>query len=153
MTIDDFKTLMDEFDPASLLPELDTLVGKIALVARIAVLVGPLLLVVMGLLYLFAAPKEANYHFGYRCYYGMGSVSAWRFTQRIAGLVFSALGLILGIVMLVISGSFSRLETVDLLWRAIYCAAWEAGLVAIACIGINVTAMLCFNGKGDRRKK
>ena len=153
MTIDDFKTLMDEFDPASLLPELDTLVGKIALVARIAVLVGPLLLVVMGLLYMFAAPKEANYHFGYRCYYGMGSVSAWRFTQRIAGLVFSALGLILGIVMLVISGSFSRMETVDLLWRAIYCAAWEAGLVAIACIGINVTAMLCFNAKGDRRKK
>ena len=153
MTIDDFKTLMDEFDPASLLPELDTLVGKIALVARIAVLVGPLLLVVMGLLYLFAAPKEANYHFGYRCYYGMGSVSAWRFTQRIAGLVFSALGLILGIVMLVVSGSFSRMETVDLLWRAIYCAAWEAGLVAIACIGINITAMMCFNGKGDRRKK
>ena len=152
MTIDDFKTLMDEFDPASLLPELDTLVGKIALVARIAVLVGPLLLVVVGLLYLFAAPKEANYHFGYRCYYGMGSVSAWRFTQRIAGLVFSALGLILGIVMLVISGSFSRMETVDLLWRAIYCAAWEAGLAAIACIGINITAMLCFNGKGDRRK-
>ena len=121
MTIDDFKTLMDEFDPASLLPELDTLVGKIALVARIAVLVGPLLLVVMGLLYMFAAPKEANYHFGYRCYYGMGSDSAWRFTQRIAGLVFSALGLILGIVMLVVSGSFSRMETVDLLWRAIYC--------------------------------
>ena len=102
MTIDDFKALMDGFDPASLLPELDTLIGKLALVARIAVLIGPVMLLVMGLLYFFASPKEANYHFGYRCYYGMGSVQAWQFTQHLAGIVWGALGLILGIVMLVV---------------------------------------------------
>ena len=60
MTIDDFKGLMDGFDPASLLPELDTIIGKIAFVARIAVLVGPALLVVMGLVYIFASPKEKD---------------------------------------------------------------------------------------------
>mgnify|MGYP002517907876 CR=1 FL=1 len=46
MSIEDFKTLMDEFDPASLLPELDTVIGKIAFIARIAVLVGPIVLLV-----------------------------------------------------------------------------------------------------------
>ena len=153
MSIADFKTLMDEFDPASLLPQLDTVIGKIALVARIAVLVGPVVLLMMGLLYLFAAPKEANYHFGYRCYYGMGSVDAWRFTQRLAGIVLGAAGLILGAVMLLISGSFGTMETIELLWRAIYCVLAEAGVAAVACIGINITAMVCFTGKGDRRRR
>ena len=153
MTIDDFKGLMDEFDPASLLPELDTIIGKIAFVARIAVMVGPILLVLMGLFYLFAAPKEANHYLGYRCYYGMGSVEAWKFTQRLAGIVFCGLGLILSIVMLLISGSFGKMETMDLLWRAIYCALWEAGLAAIACLSVNITAMIRFDKRGNLRKR
>ena len=37
MTIDDFKSLMDDFELASLLPELDAILGKLALLARIAV--------------------------------------------------------------------------------------------------------------------
>ena len=153
MSIDDFKTLMDEFDPASLLPELDTLIEKIAFVARIAVMAGPVLLLIMGLLYLFAAPKEANYRFGYRCYYGMGSVEAWQFTQRLAGIVFGALGLILSIVMLLISGGFARMETMDLLWRAIYCVLWQAGFAAIACLSINTAAAIRFDKRGDLRKR
>ena len=152
MTIDDFKGLMDEFDPASLLPELDTLIGKIALIARIAVLVGPAVLLVMGLMYLVASPKEANYHLGYRCYFGMGSVEAWHFAQKLAGIVFAALGLGLGIVMLLISGGFGAMETMDLLWRAVWCMVWEAGLTAAACIAINTVAMLRFDRKGALRR-
>lgn len=153
MTIDDFKVLMDGFDPASLLPELDTLIGKLALVVRIAVLIGPVMLLVMGLLYFFASPKEANYHFGYRCYYGMGSVQAWQFTQHLAGIVWGALGLILGIVMLLISGGFAQMETMDLLWRAVYCVAWEAGLAAAACIGVNTVAAIRYDSKGALRRR
>ena len=48
MTIEDLKTLMDEFDPAVLLPELDTVVGKVELVARIAVLAGPVILLLLA---------------------------------------------------------------------------------------------------------
>ena len=50
MTIEDFKGLMDGFEPASLLPELEPILGKLAMIARIAVLVGPAMLLVMGLL-------------------------------------------------------------------------------------------------------
>ena len=153
MTIDDFKTLMDEFEPASLLPELDTIIGKIAFIARIAVLIGPVVLLVMGLLYFFASPKEANYHFGYRCYYGMGSIQAWQFTQSLAGIVWSALGLILGIVMVLISGNFRQMETMDLLWRAVYCVVWEAGIVAVACIVVNTVVASRYDSKGNLRRK
>ena len=153
MTIEDFKGLMDGFEPASLLPELEPILGKLAMCARIAVLIGPAALLVMGLLYFFASPKEANYYFGYRCYYGMGSVEAWQFTQSLAGIVWCALGLIFGIVMLVISGKFPQLETMDLLWKAAYCVLWEAGITALACIGINTVVAIRYDSKGIPRRK
>ena len=153
MTIEDFKGLMDGFEPATLLPELDPILGKLALLARVAVLIGPVMLLVMGLLYFFASPREANYRFGYRCYYGMGSVEAWQFTQSLAGIVWSALGLIFGIVMLLISAKFPQLETMDLLWRAVYCVGWEAGLTALACIGVNTVVAVRYDRRGNPRRK
>ena len=153
MTIEDFKGLMDGFEPASLLPELEPILGKLALLARVAVLIGPAVLLVMGLLYFFASPKEANYHFGYRCYYGMGSIEAWQFTQSLAGIVWGALGLIFGIVMLLISAGFPQLETMDLLWKAVRCVLWEAGITALGCVGINIMVAVRYDSKGNLRRK
>ena len=153
MSIEDFKGLMDRFDPASLLPELDTVLGGLAPVCRIAVLVGPVLMLLFGLLYIFAAPKEANYHVGYRCYYGMGSVEAWRYTQRLAGIVFAALGLILSVAMLLISGSFSQMETMELLWRTVYALVAQAIVLAVSCLTINTVVAMRFDRKGLERKK
>lgn len=153
MSIDDFKGLMDQFDPASLLPELGPIFEKFASAARIVVLIGPIVLLLMGLFYLFASPKEANHYLGYRCYYGMGSVEAWCFSQRLAGIVWSVLGLGLGIVMLIISGSFGKLDTMDLLWKAVYCVAAEAALTAIACIAVNTVVAIRFDSKGNERRK
>lgn len=153
MSVDDFKGLMDAFEPASLLPDLDTVIGKLALLARIVVLLGPAALLLMGLVYLFATPKEANYYIGYRCYYGMGSVEAWRFTQRLAGIVFAALGLLSGVAVLLVSGGFSGMDTMDLLWKAVKCVLWEAGMTAGACLAINTVAALRFDSKGNERGK
>ncbi len=153
MSIDDFKGLMDAFDPASLLPELEPVFKRFAFFARIVVLLGPALMLVMGLVFLFATPKEANHYVGYRCYYGMGSVEAWRYTQRLAGIIWSALGLVLVIAMALISGGFAGMQTMDLLWRVLYCMIAEAGLVAVACIVINAVVSLRFDAKGNERRK
>ena len=153
MNIEDFKSLMDGFEPASLLPELDSIISKFAPVARILVLVGPAALLLMGIIYLFIVPKEANYILGYRCYYGMGSVEAWRFTQRLAGIVFGALGVVLGIAMALIGGSFTELETMELLWRTVYCVGGEAAAAAIACLTINTVTAARFDSRGDLRKR
>lgn len=153
MTIDDLKSLMDGFDPAALLPQIDTVLGKIELVTRVAVVAGPVIVLALGLLYFFLAPKEANYRFGYRCYFGMGSVNAWRFTQRLAGMVWSALGLMLTVVMLLVCGSFRGKDAVDMLAAALTCLAWQAGLVLLSSLAINVVAAVFFDSKGERRKK
>ena len=151
-SFEDIKVLMDNFDPASLLPDLTTVVGKVEFITRLAVMVGPVVLLVLGILYFFAAPKEANYRFGYRCYFGMGSEEAWRFTQRFAGLVWGVLGLVLTVVMLIITGSFAGNPIMDIIGKGAKCLLWEGGLILVSILGINLTAVLCYDRKGLRRR-
>ena len=152
-SFEDIKVLMDNFDPAALLPDLSTVVGKVEFITRIAVLIGPIVLLVMGILYFFVSPKEANYHFGYRCYFGMGSEEAWRFTQRLAGLVWAALGLVLTVIMAVITGGFAGDPIMDIIHSGVKCLFWEIGLAAVSCLVINTIAMLLFDRKGARRNR
>ena len=153
MSIEDIKQIMDGFDPAALLPDLSTLEGKAELICRIAVLVGPVLLLALGIAYLLFAPREANYHFGYRCFFGMGSVQAWRFTQKVAGALWGLLGLILTLVMVNKTNGFREMEIMDQIMGALKCLTWEAILAVFSCVAINLTALVFFNIKGDPRFK
>ena len=49
MSIENLKSLMDGFDPASLLPEAGAVLEFLTLAARIAVVAGPVLLLLAGL--------------------------------------------------------------------------------------------------------
>ena len=151
LDFESIKEFMDAFDPAALLPQLDTVFDKVSLVCRIAVMAGPVVLLVMGLIYLFFTPREANHYIGYRCYYGMGSVQAWRFTQRVAGIIFGALGLILTVVMLFVSGGFAGMAVMDMVWKAVTCLIWEAVLVVLATLAVNFTAFRVFDRNGEIR--
>ena len=153
LDIESIKSLMDGFDPAKLLPDLSELFGSLATLCRFAVMIGPVVMLILGLAYLFLSPREANYYFGYRCYFGMGSVQAWRFTQRIAGMLFGGVGLILTIVMYVISGSFAGMEVTDMVWKAVGCLVWQIGLALILTLAINFLAFFFFDAKGGPRRK
>ena len=153
LDIESIKSLMDGFDPAALLPDLSDLFGSLATLCRFAVMIGPVVLLVLGLAYLFLSPREANYYFGYRCYFGMGSVQAWRFTQRIAGMLFGGVGLILTIVMYVISGGFAGMEITQMVWKAAGCLAWQVGITLALTLLINFLAFFFFDAKGNPRRK
>ena len=153
LDIESIKSLMDGFDPAALLPDLSDLFGSMAALCRFAVMIGPVVLLVLGLAYLFLSPREANYYFGYRCYFGMGSVQAWRFTQRMAGILFGGVGLILTIVMYVMSGSFSEMEITDMVWKAAGCLAWQAVIALVLTFLVNFLAFFFFDAKGGPRRR
>lgn len=153
LNIDSIKDIMDAFDPASLLPELNNIFEILTTVCRIAVMIGPLLMLALGIAYLLFSPREANYYFGYRCYFGMGSLEAWRFTQRIAGLLLGVLGLLLTIIMLVISLGFGGMDSMDMVWRAFWCLIWQAVLALLANAAIWITTAVLFDAKGRPRKK
>ena len=153
LDIESIKSLMDGFDPAALLPDLSDLFGSLATLCRFAVMIGPVVLLVLGLAYLLLSPREANYYFGYRCYFGMGSVQAWRFTQRISGMLFGGVGLILTIVMYVISGGFAGMEITQMVWKAAGCLAWQVGVTLVLTLLINFLAFFFFDAKGGPRRK
>ena len=152
MDIEAIKGLFEDFDLAAFLPKLDDLLGWVEMALRIAVMAGPLLLLGFGLLYLLAPPKEANYSLGYRTWWGMSSLDAWQFTQHVAGLVWSALGTGLTIVMALICNAFRRMEPMDMVWSAVKCLGWELVLVAVACLAINIAVFAKFDRTGYRRE-
>lgn len=147
------KQIMDGFDPAALLPEMAEVFTNLAAICRVAVMAGPVVILIMGLCYLFLAPKEANWYFGYRTYFGMGSINAWQYTQRLAGIVFTALGLGLTIVMFLLSTPFSGMDVMDMVWKAVVFLAWQAGLVLLATLYVNLSAAFRFDRKGSFRRK
>ena len=152
MNIEDLKSIMDAFDPASLLPEMEGVLSVLVRIVRIATLVGPAVLLVLGLGYLIFARKEANYIFGYRCAFGMGSVEAWRFTQRLAGITWSVLGLVLTVAMLLLTRNFAQLNAYDVVWCGAKYILWEVGLVAVSCLFINTAVMTQFTYDGEYRR-
>ena len=60
MDTEALKSLLSDFDLTKFVPALDTVLGWIEMLTRIAVMVGPVLMLGFGLLYLLAPPKEAN---------------------------------------------------------------------------------------------
>lgn len=153
MNLDALKSIFENFDLAAFLPEMTTVVGWVETLLRLCVMASPLALLGFGLLYLLAPPKEANYGLGYRFWWSMASLDAWQFTHRIAGLVWSGLGLVLTVVMAVICNGFRRMDVMDMVWCAAKCIGWELVLTVIACLAINITVIVVFDRNGYRRRE
>ena len=149
--MDALKALMKDFDPAALMPDLGTFLGKLEGCIRLVVMLAPLVLLGLGLLYLLAAPKEANYKLGYRCFWGMSSVESWRFTQRLAGGLWTVLGLILAIVMYSLTGKFQGMGLAAVTQLAVKYLLWELGCVVVSMLIINLTVVVFFDFKGNYR--
>ena len=153
LDIESIKAVLDGFDPATLLPDLSKVFDTLAPVCRFAVLIGPVVLLLLGLSYLILSPKEANHYLGYRCYFGMGSEYAWRFTQRLAGFLFTGTGLVLTVVMFAISASFPYMQLTEMVWRAFSCLLVELAAAILLVLIVNLTAAFRFDRKGRHRRK
>ena len=151
--MEDLVDLVNNFDPASLIPEVTTMFGWVETFCRLCILAAPLGLLFFGLWYLLLPPKEANHSAGYRFYFGMGSVEAWRFTQRLAGIVLSAVGLILAVVMLLVAGGFRDVNMMVMADRTVECILWELGIIVLTIVVIDLVVLVLYNRKGERRWK
>ena len=155
--VEKLKTLVNEFDPAAYMPQVDSVVGWVEIFVRACVMAAPVIVLFLGLVYLILPPKEANHSFGYRIYFGMGSVEAWRFTQKLAGIAWAILGLGLSVFMWLISGNFRGMDVMEMADKAVLCILWELGLIAVSCLIINTIVMICYDRKGynrfDKRRK
>ena len=139
-------------DLAKFVPEMPVFLGGLRAILVLAVLIGPILLVTLGAMYLLRPAPEANFKYGFRTYFGMGSVEAWKFSQKIAGLAFGGLGAVLLLIMFIVVLTFFKKDLFQIANSAIVCLIWQAGLTLIARITVFVMCCIYFDRNGDRRR-
>ena len=85
--------------------------------------------------------------------WGMSSVEAWQFMQKLSGMVWGALGVVLLVIMLIVSGRFGAMDAENVAFSALRCVLWELGLTVAASLGVDITMMVLFDRTGVRRKQ
>jgi len=141
-----------ELDFTGLVPPLDTMLSDLRAWISWALMIGPLILLALGIYYLVSPPKEANHKAGFRSYYAMGSLTAWRYAQRLAGWTFGGIGLglsiAMGIVCLVLIGA----EAITVMNTAIVCLICQIAAMGIGYIVVSRIVASRFDADGNPRK-
>lgn len=149
--MDGIISFLKNFDIANLVPEMGKFLGSIKFWMVALSMLGPLLMLALGLMYYHKPPKEANYSWGFRTYFTMGSVEVWQFTQAVAGKCWIILGgfmaaaaLVMGVIL-----CFFNAEVV-VVYAAIIVAI-ELVLVIASWIWINSYVLKFYDKNGDLR--
>lgn len=149
--MDKLLSMLKEFNIANFLPPMAELSGSLRFWAAVIMLVGPLVMLFLGLWYYYKPPKEANHSAGFRTYYGMGSIAAWKFTQNLAGRIYILLGGGLSALMLVISIFFIWAQPTTAMTWALICVILEVILAFAAWLYIQKTVKKKFDADGNKR--
>ena len=151
--MDDILSLLQDFDVANFLPAPEQFIKDLVGWTRFLVLIGPLLLVGLGAWYYFKPPKEANHSAGFRTYWGMGSVEAWLFAQKLAGIGYMALGAVLTVLMGIVCLFFRAQKAMAMINVALVCVIIELILVLGMWIILNILIFRAYDKDGNRRLK
>lgn len=143
--------LLNNFSLEKYIPKLDTLMGWVQWLVSLAVFIGPICILVLGLIYLLCPPKEANRKAGFRTYFGMGSVMAWQFSQRIAGIVMIPVGLILTIIAFITVGKFSGMDLMTMSSSAFSVIRGQVICALIVYFALFVLNAVLFDRNGNCR--
>lgn len=141
----------DGFDLSKLVPQMDVLLEKLQIVARYALLIGPIVMLVFGLWYLLLPPKEATHSAGFRTWFGMGSVEAWRMAQKMGGYAWSGCGLVLLVAMWLIGRGFGGMDPMEAANTALTCLIWQTAVALASYVAVGITMMVLFDSRGCRR--
>lgn len=149
--MDKITDFLNNFSLEKYVPKLDSVMGWVQWLVSLAVRVGPICILVLGLIYLLIPPKEANHKAGYRTYFGMGSVMAWRFTQRAAGILMSVTGLILTIIAYTAVGKFPDMDLMTMADKAFSMIKLQVICALVIYIVMFVLTAVLFDRKGNSR--
>ena len=137
----------------ALIPKLELLLSDMKFWMGVAVLIGPLLFLGMGAFYYFLSPKEANHRLGYRTYFGMGSVPAWKFTQKLAGMVWGGLGAVLTLVAVIVCIVLGSREPAHAMSGALTMLIIEAVCALLAFLAVEILVFVRYDMNGNLKNK
>ena len=137
----------------AVIPKLELLLSDMKFWMGLAVLIGPILFLAMGAFYYFLSPKEANHRLGYRTYFGMGSVPAWKFTQKLAGMVWGGLGAVLTLVAIIVCIVLGTREPAKAMSGALTMLIIEAVCALLAFLAVEILVFIRYDMNGNLKNK
>lgn len=149
--MDDLLSVFQDFDVANFLPAPEKFVNALEGWTRFFVLVAPVLVLCLGLWYFFKPPAEANHKLGFRTLHSMGSVDAWKFSQKLAGIFYMIVGGVLSVIMLIISLFFNSENAMAMLNTAVICVSIEAVVIIALHVLLMVLVGRAYDKDGNRR--
>ena len=138
-------------DRGKFMPGLSKVSGWVQWLISLAVRIGPVCILVLGLIYLLIPPKEANHVAGYRTYFGMGSVKAWLFTQRISGIIMTVTGLILTIIAYSAVKKFADMDLMAMGEKAFGLIKTQVICALVIYVFMFLLTAVLFDRKGNPR--
>ena len=141
----------DNFGINDLLPDMGGFLGDIRFYLCLFLLIVPILMVVIGAVRLFWPAKEANHTVGYRTFFGMGSVYAWRVTQWLSGILFGAVGAILLLLAIIQCFAMGGRELNDAVTSVYTWLIVEGVALLAAIVTVEVLIGLQFDKQGNLR--
>ena len=136
----------------AIIPQLEKMLSDMRFLMGFAMFIGPILLLALGAYYYYFAPPEANHKAGYRTYYGMGSVAAWKFTQGFAGKIWGLLGAGLAAVALIGCIIMAAQEPENAVVCGLVILILEAVAVIAGFVLIETTVKRRFDADGNLKK-
>lgn len=149
--MDKIMDLLNNISLEKYIPKLDSVMELTQKAIELAVRIGPLCILVLGLIYLLIPPREANRHFGFRTYFGMGSIPAWQFTQRVAGMIMTLVGLILLLIAKGAVKNFAGMDLMQMSEKAFALIKTQIILALIIYVFIFLLTAVMFDRKGNFR--
>jgi len=143
--------LLNNFSLEKYIPKLDSLMGWVQWLISLAIRVGPICILVLGLIYLLIPPKEANRKAGFRTYFGMGSVMAWNFTQRVAGVLMIPTGILLTLIAYIKMGKFPDYDLMEMAQEAFGAIKFQVVCALIIYVFMFVLTAILFTRNGSCR--
>jgi hypothetical protein len=133
---------------SGLIPSIGALNGFLKFFAFVAVLAGPVLMLIQGYLFLKKpTPKPRKYGFHFFC--GTKSPEAWKYTQQLAGLILGGLGLALTAVMLIFAIIFLIKNPGSFALTFVICMLCQAVLTLAAYVAVHVMVLKHFDKEGN----
>ncbi len=141
----------DHFGVYDSLPDMGSFLGDIRFYLCLFLLAVPVLMCAMGALRFFRPAREANHAIGYRTYFGMGSVYAWRVTQWLSGIVFMAVGGLLLMVAVVACIAMAFQEVNDAVTTMCIWVAVEGLFLLLSVALVELLIFIQFDKAGNLR--
>ena len=151
--IEKLTSWLNEFDVAKLLPDIKTVLDLAEGLLRFCLFIGPIVMLALGLSRFFVPSREASHRIGFQALFGKGSPEAWEFSQKLCGVVWSVLGIILLFVMVFVNAGCNGDGLMVVCTTVIKTLFIQGILVLLVYLLLQVAVGLYFNYNGIPRTK